>query len=1461
MGIIIGTGASLFWNLKTPESNGIPTSDDVANNNQQITLEVFSDPVFVTGSDSYEREAISGERLGEGDLISTGHSGRAQLVFPSGTVTRLDTNTHIEIVEADVTNRQIRIVILDGHIWSRVAEMKDGQYYQTESEQIRTHVKGTSYGHYRLSPDKDKIVTTKGEVISECVLSNKKTPVGRDLKLIANCADNENSLAVEQISKEDTGDNWFQFNQEEDSYLNNRFGPYVYNDENDSSVLGVQDRIRDVVSNTRNRLGTLLNRDTVTPTAEPTPTTEPLAVVSSSNTSSTQPTPTGSAKDSPSITPSNGNNNQISPTRTVSPTVGVTPTVQPSPVPTTVPSSEPIAKLNILNPVGKVYITNPFNGNRKLAKAGDVLYIGSRVETEGVQTEIEFENGSVTRLDVSSSITLAGDQSKKFDIRVLLDAGRIWSRIKKLTGNEESYGTQTESMVATVRGTSYGHEKLLQNGEIVDKIITTEGSVEGQCFEKGTQRIRQYDGVLEEEKIIKKNQKGIFKCLKSNPQILRGKISNINEDDAEWILKNMLRDEYQESIFPEITFYDPGDPPERIPRNEPKVQIRTSTTEADLKTALSLEATVENHNLLFGLKPNILWYQVTTDPDSPTCNTSRTSTKKGPCVWFSNQVSAKTNAVFFKPGVYKLRATSYDYYRGFLVHDEIVVTVYGENHAPLVEAGKDQTVVLKKHWDKDKRQTKVVLKGTIADDGLPLLGELTYEWSLVEGDSKHVNLSPVDKNPLKLHSHFSKEGTYKLALTADDGEKVATDEVTINVLAPTNTAPSVDLGPDREISQTYNKKGKLRPAMLKPKPRVTDDRYPQKGINYQWSVVRAYPLNPSESNCVSIKKPKRMNPGNIQFTCQGEFTLRLIADDSDKQGFDEITVTVLSADEEAQTLEPLAEIFLPEEEEADKATLNIQDIFDYHFIEYQLSYSCANAQIDGSQKEVCENGTHIYRSNNGDGPMRISENGIVDMVAFKSCFAEGDCLKHTEVQDMKLVVNLYRVRPDKASDKDIATLEITETKINHPPMVDPGEYDTVIHGEGLQLSGSVSDEDIPRNSKLTTEWSVVASEGDVTFSDASKVNTDVIFSSPGSYTLRLAASDGFLTLHNDVTINVEVPVVNQPPTVQVGADQTVPLVVTEGDSSPVVSAFVSGKAINDGLPSNELIYIWTKEDGPGEVIITDPTSPDTTVSFDDIGEYTVRLTVFDGELSGTQTMKVTVVENKAPVAEAGESVTIYADEVYELNGTATDEGYLKNDGLSINWEQMSPLTPAAIIESPETLQTKVDFSSIEAMETITYVFRLTVSDGYVNATDTVEVTVKVREEGGDEGNEQVVIREIDATTPVKRIIPPDSEECVHSAEILGYWLCLLPNYYSTTITLEGEHLTDIAQVIVYSNNDPDLKTQGSIIKQTDDQVKVAIEDVFGPFLDEPERPYDVRIIMNNGTEEVREEVFTIKRDF
>ncbi|HZB47296.1 MAG TPA: putative Ig domain-containing protein, partial [Pyrinomonadaceae bacterium] len=231
--------------------------------------------------------------------------------------------------------------------------------------------------------------------------------------------------------------------------------------------------------------------------------------------------------------------------------------------------------------------------------------------------------------------------------------------------------------------------------------------------------------------------------------------------------------------------------------------------------------------------------------------------------------------------------------------------------------------------------------------------------------------------------------------------------------------------------------------------------------------------------------------------------------------------------------------------------------------------------------------------------------------------------------------------PQGASDTQTFTLTILNQ--NQAPIVNAGADQTIAVNGTATLSGTVTDDGLPRNAAVTSSWSMVSGPGLVAFADASAPSTTATFSEAGTYVLRLTATDTVLTASDETVITVTPP--NQAPSAGAGADQTVTL---------PGAARLNGTATDDGLPLGSTLAItWSQVSGPGTVTFADAASAVTTATFGVEGTYVLRLSASDTELTSTDDVTVTVnpvAPNAAPAVSAG------ADQAAELNSNQVRNG-------------------------------------------------------------------------------------------------------------------------------------------------------------------------------------------------------------
>jgi hypothetical protein len=206
------------------------------------------------------------------------------------------------------------------------------------------------------------------------------------------------------------------------------------------------------------------------------------------------------------------------------------------------------------------------------------------------------------------------------------------------------------------------------------------------------------------------------------------------------------------------------------------------------------------------------------------------------------------------------------------------------------------------------------------------------------------------------------------------------------------------------------------------------------------------------------------------------------------------------------------------------------------------------------------------------------------------------------------------------SDPSIVNIQFTN--VNHPPVADAGNDQTVSEGAPVSLDGSKS-YDVDGDS-LLYNWSQVSGHS-VSLSDSSVEKPTFIapYVASGSeqITFGLTVSDGMGSTMD--LVNVTVENLNHAPTANAGIDQT----VQEG--APVS---MDGSASVD--PDSDLLtYQWTQIDGPSVIIHSKNTAkPTLTAPAVSPGgsAITIKLTVSDGQFSSSDTVQITVLNVNDP---------------------------------------------------------------------------------------------------------------------------------------------------------------------------------------------------------------------------------------
>jgi adhesin HecA-like repeat protein len=209
---------------------------------------------------------------------------------------------------------------------------------------------------------------------------------------------------------------------------------------------------------------------------------------------------------------------------------------------------------------------------------------------------------------------------------------------------------------------------------------------------------------------------------------------------------------------------------------------------------------------------------------------------------------------------------------------------------------------------------------------------------------------------------------------------------------------------------------------------------------------------------------------------------------------------------------------------------------------------------------------------------------------------------------------------------------------------------------------------------------------------------------------------GESTYSDELVYLTPITAVNQPPTIEAGADKMTTL--------PDNSVLLDGTVTDDGLPNppGTTSTTWSQLNGPATVSFDNPANVSTSATFPVAGTYVLHLQAADGSLSAGDELTITVypeIVNQAPGVSAGSDQTItLPDNSVLLDGSVTDDGLPNPPGTtSTAWSQLSG--PATVsFDNPANVDTRATFSVAG-----TYVLHLQAADGSLSAGDELTITV------------------------------------------------------------------------------------------------------------------------------------------
>jgi PKD domain len=447
-----------------------------------------------------------------------------------------------------------------------------------------------------------------------------------------------------------------------------------------------------------------------------------------------------------------------------------------------------------------------------------------------------------------------------------------------------------------------------------------------------------------------------------------------------------------------------------------------------------------------------------------------------------------------------------------------VVNITVQNVAPTANAGLDQLV---------NEGTVVTLDGSGSTD---LGGDpLTYTWQQIGGPP--VTLSDAHSVQPSFTAPFvGRDGaTLTFELTVDDGAVTTVDVMNIAVQS-VNTPPVANAGPD----QLVDEEGVVP---LDGSSSYDPDSEP---LSYLWKQISGPP--------VSLSDPSSR---------QSPFTAPLVGPNGATLTFE------LTVDDGAVTNADVVNIFVRNVNTRPVANAGSDQTVD----------EGAVVTLDGSGSYDPDMDPLSYLWEQTAGP-QVTD--VSDATSAQIAFTAPLVGRDGAIFTFQLTVN------DGMLSSPPAVVNIRVKNVNHPPVADAGDDQTVAEGVPVQLNGSHSYD--PDSDLLTHSWQQIDGPT-VVLADATSAGPSFIAPLGGrdgaTLTFQLTVSDGLAAANDTVMVMVEN--VNHPPVAQAGEPQT----VNEGS---VVR--LNGAASGDP-DSDPLSYRWTQVSGP-TVALSDPNSPAPT---------------------------------------------------------------------------------------------------------------------------------------------------------------------------------------------------------------------------------------------------------------------------
>ena len=326
---------------------------------------------------------------------------------------------------------------------------------------------------------------------------------------------------------------------------------------------------------------------------------------------------------------------------------------------------------------------------------------------------------------------------------------------------------------------------------------------------------------------------------------------------------------------------------------------------------------------------------------------------------------------------------------------------------------------------------------------------------------------------------------------------------------------------------------------------------------------------------------------------------------------------------------------------------------------------------------------------------------------------------------------------------------------NLEPEANAGPDQIVDQGAQVVLDGSSSldpDEDI-----LTYFWVALENNPSVVLFEGHNMRISFLVTIPGTYQFSLTVTDSKDNISDPSTVTITVR----------GEDNTPPIadiLIPDGSRFEIDQILLDGSGSND--PDGDILsYLWEAEGpDPNDSGLVDTTIQQAIFRPPLSGQYRIRLTVSDGQVSAVEEISINVQlpDNQSPRANAGLNARTAVGELVTLDGSGSNDP--DGDELSYIWTVGT--TPGAVVTLSDSTAIQPTFTPLEPGE---YNFALVVKDA-LSASLQAVVKITVEEQILQEQNGMVEVPAGVFQMGSDMVDPTRGEGPKHPVELNTFWI-------------------------------------------------------------------------------------------